>query len=106
MPLICRELGKNPTAYLQLNCTNFISVDERLRYEPHPDQPHRTLLTQTTEVSMHGVPLVDYLESLVINTFSANANKVSEKRLSSNGSFFELCMWFKRFGVVSCENKN
>jgi len=58
-----------------LNCTNFVSVDETLVYRPHPEHPHKTLLEQSAVVSIRGIPLIDYMENLLATTMSNNANK-------------------------------
>jgi len=58
-----------------LNCTNIVSVDETLVYRQHPDDPQKTLLEQSTVVSIRGVPLINYMEDLLASTMSSNANK-------------------------------
>jgi len=58
-----------------LNCTNFVSVDETLVYRPHPENPDKTLLEQSAVVSIRGIPLIDYMEDLLASTMSKNANK-------------------------------
>jgi hypothetical protein len=58
-----------------LNCTNFVSVDETLIYRPHPDHPDKTLLEQSTVVSVRGIPLINYMEDTLASTMSKNANK-------------------------------
>jgi len=58
-----------------LNCTNFVSVDETLIYRPHPDDPNKTLLEQSAVISFSGIPLIDYMENTLVSTMSNNANK-------------------------------
>jgi len=58
-----------------LNCTNFVSVDETLIYRPHPDFPDKTLLEQSAIVSVKGIPLIDYMENTLTSAMSTNANK-------------------------------
>jgi len=58
-----------------LNCTNFVSVDETLVYRPHPENPEKTILEQSAVVSIRGIPLIDYMENLLASTMSNNANK-------------------------------
>jgi hypothetical protein len=60
---------------VNLDCKGFVSVDEKLTYAPHPDDPKKTLLTQSTEVCMYGVPLVAKLESMLLSQFSTNSHK-------------------------------
>nr|XP_033769976.1 PRELI domain containing protein 3B isoform X2 [Geotrypetes seraphini] len=55
--------------------TNMVSVDERLIYKPHPQDPYKTILTQEAIISVKGVSLSSYLEGLMANTISSNANK-------------------------------
>ncbi|XP_030068828.1 PRELI domain containing protein 3B [Microcaecilia unicolor] len=55
--------------------TNMVSVDERLIYKPHPQDPEKTVLTQEAIISVKGVSLSSYLEGLMANTISSNANK-------------------------------
>ncbi|NP_001187787.1 PRELI domain containing protein 3B [Ictalurus punctatus] len=58
--------------------TNMVSVDERLVYKPHPDDPLKTVLTQEAIISVKGVSLSSYLEGLMANTMSTNAGKGRE----------------------------
>ncbi|KAM4612457.1 PRELI domain containing protein 3B [Discoglossus pictus] len=55
--------------------TNMVSVDERLVYKPHPQDPQKTILTQEAIISVKGVSLSSYLEGMMANTISTNANK-------------------------------
>lgn len=52
-----------------------MSIDERLSYTAHPDDPTKTLLTQEAVVTVRGIPLSSYLEGFLANTISLNANK-------------------------------
>ncbi|CAG0914214.1 unnamed protein product [Notodromas monacha] len=53
-----------------------IAVDEKLIYLPHPDDPmNKTLLRQEAVVTVSGVPLTSYMESVLTNTISSNAGK-------------------------------
>ncbi|XP_005993633.1 PRELI domain containing protein 3B [Latimeria chalumnae] len=58
--------------------TNMVSVDERLIYKPHPRDPEKTILTQEAIISVKGVSLSSYLEGVMANTISSNANKGRE----------------------------
>lgn len=58
--------------------TNMVSVDERLIYRPHPEDPEKTMLTQEAIISVKGVSLSSYLEGLMASTISANAGKGRE----------------------------
>jgi len=53
----------------------YVAVDETLKYEPHPQDPNKTLLKQEAMVLVEGVPLCSYLEGLLTSTISVNANK-------------------------------
>jgi hypothetical protein len=53
----------------------YIAVDEILKYQPHPQDPHKTLLQQEAMVLVEGVPLSSYLEGLLTSTISTNASK-------------------------------
>ncbi|KAG8566913.1 hypothetical protein GDO81_013417 [Engystomops pustulosus] len=55
--------------------THMISVDERLVYKPHPQDANKTVLTQEAIISVKGVSLSSYLEGMMANTISSNANK-------------------------------
>jgi hypothetical protein len=52
-----------------------MSIDERLSYTAHPEDPTKTLLTQEAVVTVRGIPLSSYLEGFLANTISVNANK-------------------------------
>ncbi|XP_072903022.1 PRELI domain containing protein 3B isoform X5 [Hemitrygon akajei] len=58
-----------------ITLTNLVSVDERLIYRPHPENPEKTILTQEAIITVKGVILSSYLEGLMANTISANAGK-------------------------------
>ncbi|PKU32888.1 hypothetical protein llap_16809 [Limosa lapponica baueri] len=61
-----------------ISFTNLVSVDERLIYKPHPQEPDKTILTQEAIISVKGVSLSSYLEGLMANTISSNAKKGRE----------------------------
>jgi len=58
-----------------MSLNNYMRVDERLLYSPHPTDANLTLLKQEAVVEIHGIPLTSYLEDMVTRTISANANK-------------------------------
>uniref|UniRef100_A0A1A8LMM8 Slowmo homolog 1 n=1 Tax=Nothobranchius pienaari TaxID=704102 RepID=A0A1A8LMM8_9TELE len=59
-----------------ITLTNLISVDERLVYRPHPQNPEVTVLTQEAIITVKGVSLGSYLEGMMVRSMSANARKV------------------------------
>ncbi|XP_048451443.1 PRELI domain containing protein 3B-like isoform X2 [Rhincodon typus] len=59
-----------------ITLSNLVSVDERLMYRPHPENPEKTILTQEAIITVKGVILSSYLEGLMANTISANAGKL------------------------------
>ncbi|KAK1796281.1 hypothetical protein P4O66_009352 [Electrophorus voltai] len=72
---------KEKTLELQsanITFTNMVSVDERLIYRPHPDDPEKTVLTQEAIISVKGVSLSSYLEGLMASSISTNAGKGRE----------------------------
>ncbi|CAG0883854.1 unnamed protein product [Darwinula stevensoni] len=52
-----------------------LAVDESLVYCPHPEDSGKTLLKQEAVVTVKGVPLTSYLESILTGIISSNANK-------------------------------
>ncbi|XP_074130800.1 PRELI domain containing protein 3A isoform X2 [Sminthopsis crassicaudata] len=58
-----------------ITLTNFVLVNERLVYTPHPDNPEMTVLTHEAVITVKGFSLGSYLESLMANTISSNARK-------------------------------
>ncbi|KAM4841107.1 PRELI domain containing protein 3A [Thomomys bottae] len=58
-----------------ITLTNLVSVNERLVYTPHPENPEKTVLIQEAIITVKGIRLGSYLESLVANTISCNARK-------------------------------
>ncbi|NXA47011.1 PLD3A protein, partial [Nothocercus julius] len=58
-----------------ITLTNLVSVDERLVYTPHPENPEKTVLTQEAIITVKGISLSSYLESLMASTISSNARK-------------------------------
>ncbi|XP_038953062.1 PRELI domain containing protein 3A isoform X3 [Rattus norvegicus] len=59
-----------------ITLTNLVSVNERLVYTPHPENPEKTVLTQEAIITVKGISLGSYLESLMATTISSNAKKV------------------------------
>ncbi|XP_029781869.1 PRELI domain containing protein 3B-like isoform X2 [Suricata suricatta] len=58
-----------------ISFTNMVSVDERLIYKPHPQEPGKTILTQEAIITVKGVSLSSYLKGLMASMISSNANK-------------------------------
>lgn len=75
------ESEVNPnTRYMILRTINLtfcrhIAVRETLKYTPHPVDPEKTLLKQEAVVTVQGVPLTHYMEDILANKISTNANK-------------------------------
>ncbi|XP_066480953.1 PRELI domain containing protein 3B isoform X1 [Tiliqua scincoides] len=61
-----------------ISFTNLVSVDERLIYKPHPQEPEKTILTQEATICVKGVSVSSYLEGLMESTISSNAKKGRE----------------------------
>uniref|UniRef100_A0A8C5VXS5 PRELI/MSF1 domain-containing protein n=1 Tax=Microcebus murinus TaxID=30608 RepID=A0A8C5VXS5_MICMU len=55
-----------------------MALKSRLTYKPHPQDPEKTILTQEAIITVKGVSLSSYLEGLMANTISSNANKGRE----------------------------
>eukprot|EP00079_Xenopus_tropicalis_P036262 XP_017950033.1 PREDICTED: PRELI domain containing protein 3A isoform X3 [Xenopus tropicalis] len=72
--LLCTEWGL-PSLVRAISLTNLVSVDERLVYTPHPENPEETVLTQEAIITVKGVSLSSYLEGLMASTISSNARK-------------------------------
>uniref|UniRef100_A0A3B3U378 PRELI domain containing 3A n=2 Tax=Poecilia latipinna TaxID=48699 RepID=A0A3B3U378_9TELE len=69
------EVKKMELCSTNITLTNLISVDERLVYTPHPENPEVTVLTQEAIITVKGVSLSSYLEGLMVRSMSANARK-------------------------------
>uniref|UniRef100_A0A2K6UQ19 PRELI/MSF1 domain-containing protein n=1 Tax=Saimiri boliviensis boliviensis TaxID=39432 RepID=A0A2K6UQ19_SAIBB len=61
-----------------ISFTNMVSVDERLVYKLHPQDPEKTILTQEAIITVKGVSLSSYLEGLTASMISSNASKDRE----------------------------
>uniref|UniRef100_A0A2R8ZUK7 PRELI domain containing 3B n=1 Tax=Pan paniscus TaxID=9597 RepID=A0A2R8ZUK7_PANPA len=75
--LLSTEWGL-PSIVKSISFTNMVSVDERLIYKPHPQDPEKTVLTQEAIITVKGVSLSSYLEGLMASTISSNASKGRE----------------------------
>ncbi|XP_054897977.1 PRELI domain containing protein 3A isoform X1 [Poeciliopsis prolifica] len=73
--IVDREVKKMELCSTNITLTNLISVDERLVYTPHPENPEVTVLTQEAIITVKGVSLSSYLEGLMVRSMSANARK-------------------------------
>lgn len=58
-----------------LTFCNFVAMEEKMSYTPHPEDQDKTLLKQETVVTVQGVPLTSYMEGIIVNTVSNNAGK-------------------------------
>merc|ERR1711994_592342 len=54
---------------------SFVNMKEQMSYFPHPEDPLKTMMRQETIVTIQGVPLTSYMESIIVNTVSSNAGK-------------------------------
>lgn len=61
--------------FFQLSLCKYIAVDETVRYVPHPLDSAKTLLKQEAMVTVHGMPLTNYVENVMTNRISLNAGK-------------------------------
>jgi hypothetical protein len=73
----------------QLTFGSFIAVDEKLSYQPHPEDRNKTLLKQEAVVTVQGIPLNSYMEDILTNTIMANANKVGGHCSQIISSYFQ-----------------
>jgi len=58
-----------------LTFCNIVNMDEKMTYRPHPEEADKTLMHQETVVTVQGVPLTSYMESIMINTIDSNSHK-------------------------------
>ncbi|XP_041375118.1 PRELI domain containing protein 3B-like [Gigantopelta aegis] len=58
-----------------LTFCNVVNVDEVLVYKQHSTDKSKTSLHQEAVVTVNGLPLSNYLENVMTDTISANANK-------------------------------
>ncbi|XP_033983568.1 PRELI domain containing protein 3A isoform X1 [Trematomus bernacchii] len=77
------EKKKMELCSTNITLTNLISVDERLLYSPHPDNPDVTILTQEAIITVKGLSLGSYLEGMMAMRMSANAIKDSSSAVPS-----------------------
>ncbi|XP_071386235.1 PRELI domain containing protein 3B-like isoform X2 [Centroberyx affinis] len=75
--LLSTEWGL-PSMAKSISFTNMVSVDEKLTYKPHPQDPEKTVLTQEALITVKGISLSSYLEGLMAKTISVNASKGRE----------------------------
>lgn len=60
---------------INLTFCSFVSMKEQMSYFPHPEDSSKTMMRQETLVTVKGVPLTSYMESIIVNSVSSNANK-------------------------------
>merc|ERR550517_2260583 len=58
-----------------LTFCRYVNMEEKMIYTPDPEDVNRTLLRQETVVTVQGVPLTSYMESIIVNTVSSNSSK-------------------------------
>ncbi|KAF4088538.1 hypothetical protein AMELA_G00083960 [Ameiurus melas] len=79
-----------------ITLTNLVSVDERLVYRPHPENPDITVLTQEAIITVKGVSLSSYLEGLMALSMTANARKGWDAIDNSTGQTVKCVRWTAR----------
>ena len=61
---------------VNLTFCNFVSMRERMSYAPHPEDPaNKTVMRQEMVVTVQGVPLTSYMESIILSTVSAKSGQ-------------------------------
>ena len=61
---------------INLTFCNFVSMHERMSYRPDPSDPgNKTVMKQETVVTVQGVPLTSYMESIIVGVVSSNSGK-------------------------------
>merc|ERR1712198_35353 len=58
-----------------LSFCNVVNMQEKMTYRPHPEDKSKTVMKQETVVTVQGVPLTNYMESIIVNTVSNNSMK-------------------------------
>ena len=58
-----------------LTLNNVINVDEKLTYSIHPEDKNKTLLKQEAQITVQNLPIIDYMEGLVLSRINSNAHK-------------------------------
>jgi hypothetical protein len=58
-----------------LTLNNVLHVDEKLTYSVHPQDSSKTLLKQEAQITVSNVPVIDYLESMIVSNINGNAHK-------------------------------
>jgi len=76
------------------NCTNFVSIDETLLYKPHPEDPQKTLLEQSSVITVRGIPLVNYFEGMLASMINTHAKKGREAMEHVIGNIKRECEEF------------
>ncbi|VVC25671.1 PRELI/MSF1 domain [Cinara cedri] len=58
-----------------LSLRKFVEIREKLTYEAYPEDPQKTLLKQTTYVTVKGLPFNGCIENILTSKISENAAK-------------------------------
>jgi hypothetical protein len=59
---------------VNLTFGSIISMREKIQYFPHPEFPDtKTVMKQSAEVAVRGVPLSDYVESTIVAICTSNS---------------------------------
>ena len=74
----------------QLSFGSLVAVDEKITYEPHPEDVSKTLLRQEAVVTVQGMPLSSYFENVLTSKISHNASKVRKSRQKNRHKFYQI----------------
>merc|ERR1712227_303107 len=58
-----------------LTFCRYVNMEEKMIYTPDPEDVDKPLLRQEMIVTVQGVPLTSYMESIIVNTVSNNSSK-------------------------------
>ena len=58
-----------------LTFCSYVNMEEKMTYSADPGDRDKTVLRQEMIVTVQGVPLTSYMESVIVNTVSNNSSK-------------------------------
>jgi len=58
-----------------LTFCNFVTIDEQLKYTPHPTDPSSTILRSESTICVYGLPMTNYMENCIKGTMTSKASQ-------------------------------
>lgn len=86
--------------------SRFVTVEEHLELTPLPSDPSKTLVRQALTIDVEKVPLKNHLETLISETMTKNAIKVTRENVRRSAASLVVVVGSASHRMDHCSNEN